>query len=264
MKNLNIYFLLLILFFGSIEAKAVFTVDGVHYWLCSAGGDSVKVGPYSMRDIFNVRPEYYGDVVIPAKVTYEGKTYRVIGIMECAFQESNAIFSGKPALRSVKIEAPITEIPYKCFFYSDVEVVSLPPTVTPFGNYSFSNCSKLKTVEIPSSAPLVSLGEQCFLRCTNLKELNLPNTVRDMGKECFCLSGLISFKVPESMTYLPENCFSGSQLQEISIPLSVNRLGKECFSETNLKDFDFPWSVNEIHGDELSPKVLSPKVLSQE
>ena len=106
MKNLYTYFFVIVFFFlGSIEA--------------------------------NVTPEYYGDIVIPAEVTYEGITYQVIGLMDCAFKNSNSVYNGKPALRSVTIEAPITEIPYKCFQFSDVEEVYLPPTITSFGNWSF-------------------------------------------------------------------------------------------------------------------------------
>ena len=203
-----------------------------------------------MRDEFNVTPEYYGDIVIPAEVTYEGITYQVIGLMDCAFKNSNSVYNGKPALRSVTIEAPITEIPYKCFQFSDVEEVYLPPTITSFGNWSFDRCSKLKTVEIPPSAPLVSLGEGCFFECTELHTLNLPNCVLDIGKRAFESSGITYFEVPSSMTYIPENCFASSQLQEIIIPVSVNRLENQCFANTKLKEFDFPWSVNIIYGKE--------------
>ena len=246
MKNLYTYFFVIVFFFlGSIEAKAVFTVDGVHYWKCGDG--NVKVGPYSMRDEFNVTPEYYGDIVIPAEVTYEGITYQVIGLMDCAFKNSNSVYNGKPALRSVTIEAPITEIPYKCFQFSDVEEVYLPPTITSFGKWSFYRCSKLKTVEIPPSAPLVSLGEMCFCDCQNLKSLSLPNSVYEMGNRCFENTGLTYFDVPSSMTYLPDRCFDNSKIEEVIIPEGVNRLGQYCFRSTRLKTLELPWPCRDIY-----------------
>lgn len=239
MKRL-LYQSLLLLFFiiGCSEANA-FTVDGVHYYK-ESDSVSVTVMPESAQNEFYVNSGYSGDVVIPAEVTYQGKTYQVKSIFQFCFKDATS-------LKSVTIEAPITELPYKCFMNSGVEKVVLPPTVTTFGVYCFYGCLQLNTVEIPPSAPLVSLGEMCFCDCQNLKSLSLPNSVYEMGNRCFENTGLTYFDVPSSMTYLPDRCFDNSKIEEVIIPEGVNRLGQYCFRSTRLKTLELPWPYRYIY-----------------
>lgn len=47
--------------------------------------------------------------------------------------------------------------------------------VTDIGECAFEDCSDLKSIDIPNS--VVSIGEGAFLYCTNLSVINIPNSV---------------------------------------------------------------------------------------
>ena len=102
--------------------------------------------------------------------------------------------------------------------------------VTELGAKSFSNCSSLSSVTIPSS--VTSLGESCFSSCSSLTSITIPSSVTSLGESCFshCYR-LTSITIPSLVTSLGEYCFFDCRsLTSITIPSSVTSLGKYCFS----------------------------------
>ena len=100
--------------------------------------------------------------------------------------------------------------------------------VTAFGDYCFS-CSGLTSITIPSS--VTSFGDGCFAYCRALTSITIPTSVTSLGNRCFegC-SGLTSITIPSSVTSLGDLCFSGCRgLTSITIPSSVTSLGDYCF-----------------------------------
>ena len=101
--------------------------------------------------------------------------------------------------------------------------------VTELGAKSFSNCSSLSSVTIPSS--VTSLGESCFSSCSSLTSITIPSSVTSLGESCFshCYR-LTSITIPSLVTSLGEYCFFDCRsLTSITIPSSVTSLGKYCF-----------------------------------
>ena len=79
-------------------------------------------------------------IVIPPTVDYNGRTYRVVGIVQSAF-----------------------------FDFTSLITVSIPNTVTTIGISAFANCTNLSKVLIPSSVQ--TIGSAAFAYCTSLKEV---------------------------------------------------------------------------------------------
>ncbi len=79
-----------------------------------------------------------GDLVIPAEVTYEGKTYAVTGIRSSVFADCTKLKS-----------------------------VSIPSTVVIIESGAFSNCTQLEKVYMLCAN--ATIGENTFYNCTNLK-----------------------------------------------------------------------------------------------
>ena len=102
-------------------------------------------------------------------------------------------------------------------------------SVTSLGNNCFLGCTGLTSITIPNS--VTSLGYDCFYGCTGLTSITIPNSVTSLGVECFhYCTGLTSITIPNSVTSLGEYCFSGCWgLTSITIPNSVTSLGTYCF-----------------------------------
>jgi len=82
--------------------------------------------------------------------------------------------------------------------------------VTSIGEYAFSGCSALTSVEIPSS--VTSIGQSAFRGCSGLTSVVIPSRVTSIGKWAFFgCSGLTSITsyitdVFETGPYAFEGC----------------------------------------------------------
>ena len=101
-----------------------FEVGGIYYKLTNIENSTVAVsyqGP--SYDWYN--NEYAGNVVIPAQVTYQGKTYNVTSIDERAF--------------------------YRC---PSLTAVTIPNSITSIGASAFDNCDNLTSVTVSQTTPI--------------------------------------------------------------------------------------------------------------
>ena len=112
------------------------------------------------------------------------------------------------------------------------------------GEYAFSGCSSLTSVNIPSS--VTEIGQSAFSGCSSLTSVNIPSSVTKIGDKVFegCTS-LTSINIPSSVTKIGGEVFSGcSSLTSVNIPSSVRRIGYEAFYNcTSLTSVNIPSSV---------------------
>lgn len=148
------------------------------------------------------------EIVIPAKIAWEGKKY------------------------------PVTELGAKCFSNChSLTSITIPSSVTSLGDECFFWCDGLKSVTIPSS--VISLGESCFRYCKSLTSITIPSSVTSLGDNCFSnCSGLTSITIPSSVTILGDECFNCcSSLTSINIQSPNIKIGSGCFALTMITDF---------------------------
>ena len=108
------------------------------------------------------------DVIIPDGVTEIGE---------------NA-FNGNTTLKNVVLPAGVTSIGSSAFGKcSKLVSVEMPDSLKTIERYAFWNSRKLEKVELPSG--LQKIGQNAF-RWTGLKEITVPKSVTEIGKECFC------------------------------------------------------------------------------
>ena len=267
---------LFLLFFSGLLCTAVsahdFVVDGIYYNITSNTDLTVGVTYYSYSD------EFSGSVVIPEKVTYNGKEYSVTSIGKDAFR-------GCSGLTSVTIPNSVTSIGYGAFYecsglaavhISDLsawckiefgdwssnptcyahhlylngeEIFNLviPDDITSIGDYAFYECSGLTSVVIPNS--VTSIGDWAFINCSGLTSVTIPNSVTSIGYCAFSYcSGLTSVTIPNSVTSIGNCAFSGcSGLTSVVIPNSVTSIGDWAFSGcSGLTSVTIPNSVTSI------------------
>ncbi len=134
-----------------------------------------------------------------------------------------------------------------------LQSVNIPNSVTNIGYYTFNECYSLKSVNIPNS--VTSIGGSAFNKCYSLQSVNIPNSVTNIGNNAFnaCYS-LRSVNIPNSVTnigyYTFNACYS---LQSVNIPNSVTSIGSNAFSACySLQSVNIPNSVTSIGSNAFS------------
>ena len=124
---------------------------------------------YNDEDLTATVSRYTGtatELVIPAEVTHEDKTYKVTAIGGYAFQ-------GNSTLTSVTIPEGVTTIEYSALSgCTSLTSITIPEDVTTISKYAFSGCTSLTNVTIPEGVTYI--GNRAFLGCTSLKSVSLP------------------------------------------------------------------------------------------
>ena len=246
------FFLVLVASVGTIFASDT-SVDGIWYDFNSSTLTASVTYRGSSGNAY--KDEYSGSVVIPASVTYSGKTYSVTSIGNSAFRECTG-------LTSVTIPNSVTSIGNTAFYYcSSLTSVTIGNGVTSIGESVFYNCTGLTSVTIPNS--VTSIGESVFYNCTGLTSVTIPNSVTSIGERTFWgCTGLTSVTIPNSVTSIGNSAFSGcSGLTSVHI----NDLASWCgitfagtssnplyyakhiyLGDTEITDLVIPNSVTEI------------------
>ena len=146
----------LIMLLGALaQAHAYsFEKNGIYYNIMS-GDSTVSV---------TTRGQYYescytGQIVIPSRVSYNGKNYEVTQIGSSAFANDTELLS-----------------------------ISLPNTIKViedkgYGYGAFQGCSGLTSIVVPNS--VVHIGNSAFNNCKNLTNVSIGNHVTTIGVSAF-------------------------------------------------------------------------------
>ncbi|MBO4871643.1 MAG: leucine-rich repeat protein [Muribaculaceae bacterium] len=191
MKKVLLFAVMLVLTFAANAYD--FLDNGIAYDLNSDGCSVTVTSGGSYSD----------DIIVPEKVTFNGKSLTVTAIGDKAFSMCRKLTS-----------------------------VTIPNSVTSIGSSAFQVCSKLSSVNIPNG--VTTIGDRAFYTCRALTSIVIPNTVTSsIGRETFAqCTGLTSVALGNSITAIGDMAFSGcTGLSSIRIPNSVTSIGKEAFYE---------------------------------
>lgn len=183
-----------------------FMVDGLCY---NISEDSTTV---SVTYENSSSPRYTnlsGDIVIPERVTYNGKTYWVIEIGGYAFQNCNNLIS-------VSIPSTVIEIGPGAFGNSrHLTTITIPNSVATIGNRAFYNCTGLRMIHCEVIEP-IAIAAQTFQGCYNAI-LYVPQESIDLYKSAqyWCR---FSHIIEEGASFLPP----GTTFEDDGIKYSVN------------------------------------------
>ena len=202
-------------------------IDGIWYNLESEGKQAEVTYKGSSSYQYD---EYFGVVVIPASVVYNGTTYSVTSIEQYAFQYCSGLTS-----------------------------VTIPNSVTSIGYFAFSDCDSLTTIKIDENNPKYDSREECNAIIETSSNTLLygcqttviPNSVTSIGLWSFaCCSGLTSVTIPNSVTSIGNSAFAYcSGLTSVTIPNSVTSIENFAFRDcSGLSSVTIPNSVESIGG----------------
>ena len=207
------------------------------------------------------RNEYRGRVVIPSSVTYRGRTYRVVGIENHAFQDCDALtsivisngiegigleaFRGCKGLKSIIIPKSVQHLGYAAFAgctnISDVYISSIADWCdNEFGAYVNPVYAFSTYGEFASSSPLF-YAKNLYVDGKLVKELVIPNGVTSIEKYAFSnFQGVTSISIPESVTSIGKAAFSGcDNLTSVKCPQRFRKLFPNADYSIKVGDFGF-------------------------
>ena len=132
-----------------------FTVDGIKYKMTAEDKVSVTY-PTDSKPGSSNPSTYSGDFVIPAQVTYEGKTYSVTGIASYAFRYA--------PITSITMPEGLVSIGDEAIYKTNITEITLPNSLTTTGTYAVGYNANLKTITVGSNAAEKEWGKWVFWR----------------------------------------------------------------------------------------------------
>ncbi len=212
-----IVFLAAVWMFYVLSSLPSFYVDDNGYNVIS-GTRTVEMESYS-------RPDFYGSVIIPDTVNYDGTLYHVTSIgVEAFYREPSGRGTrtrGGYRMSSVILPKGITAIKDKAFCYCwKLKRIKIPNTMIEIGNMAFYKCYKLENVTIPASC--IKIGDKVLADCVSLRNATIASTEASMGAGVFsgCRSlQSITFKGKVIMERPFDFLDESSDLETIKIPL---------------------------------------------
>lgn len=207
-------------------------------------------GEWANSDYSTYTDRYTGHVVIPASVTYQGKTYPVTEVGNYAFgfcenltavtipnsvtRLDNGAFCRCTGLTSVTIPNSVKEIRDNAFSQSGLTTITIPANVTNLVYDAFIGCNDLASITVDEgnsvydsrgncNAVIVSETDELIIGCKNTV---IPSSVFSIGLNAFgTCKGLTSITIPNSVISIGTNAFHNSDLSSIIIPSSVTSIG---------------------------------------
>lgn len=103
----------------------------------------------------------------------------------------------------------VTQIEWAAFSNcTELKSVELPETLEIIGPAAFSSCTKLKSIEVPEAVKKIGLG--AFADCTELKEVIMKEGLETISGAAFqnCTE-LVTLEIPASVSMIFETAFKG-------------------------------------------------------
>ena len=225
MKKVALFLLTLLLPLMVSAAYRTFQVDGIFYEQRDASDEFVNV---------TSTPEgiakYAGDVVIPASVTFNGKTYPVKKIGQWAFWECTG-------LKTIVLPEGLEEIENSSFYgCTQLKAVTFPSTLKSLRGVEFSRekgafegCAGLKSVYFPASMITdelwtANIGWASFRDCTGLKTIFVAGSktaiaMYDVFSGCTGVTDFVSYIENPESGYVDARDFEGfAQTASLIVP----------------------------------------------
>ncbi len=132
-------------------------------------------------------------------------------------------------------------------FRQTITRVTLPETLTEICDEAFHVCLALESVNIPRSVR--KIGKGAFGLCRALRGIDIPDGVTEICENTFYhCDSLESVSIPESVRKIGERAFwDCGSLERIVIPHGVTEIGSTAFASCkDLKEIELPDTLGEL------------------
>lgn len=159
---------------------------------------------------------------------------------------------------TVVVPNTVTRIPSNSaagfYKHSEIKHIIYEDGLTPLntnGWYSFAECTGLIDCVLP--ARFIGTQMPDFEKCTSLKQVNVPSSVREMSGVFSGCTALEEFEIPNGVTTLGGNTFRGcTSLTSVTLPEGLTSMGSSVFEGcTAITEIELPSTVASFSGSSM-------------
>lgn len=152
-------------------------------------------------------------------------------------------------LTRVIIDGDNTDIGFQAFYNCEsLTQIDLPRNISSISSGTFISCKNLKMIKLPDKIQCI---ESEAFRASGLVEINIPASVRKIGKEAFVsCDGLERVNLPATEMEWGSSVFEGcKRLRKIRLP-ELNTIPSRCFRYcTELAEIEWPKRISQIDAE---------------
>lgn len=170
---------------------------------------------------------------------------RQIRLSENLWQIPSECFLYSIYLEELVIPEGVEVIRDYAFKACGMQSITLPDSLTTIEAYAFVDCLSLQEVTVP--AGVTKIEEGVFYECTSLKNIKFLGNIVSIEESAFGFCGVENINLPETLTELGRNAFYGSNLRKIVIPRGVTEIKPSTFADCeNLETVIFTGEIDKI------------------
>ncbi|MDU2132478.1 MAG: leucine-rich repeat domain-containing protein, partial [Finegoldia magna] len=107
----------------------------------------------------------------------------------------------------------------------------------------------IESVEIPEGYTYI--GQDAFEENSNIKSVNLPNSITKISDYAFAHLSLKTIKLPDNLKFLGDQVFFDNQIEgKLILPKNLTNLGERAFKSNQITDLEFNCEKLEIIKEE--------------
>ena len=114
-----------------------------------------------------------------------------------------------------------------------------------FASEIFSNCRKLKTVNLPTS--MTNIPNGMFSGCSSLSTITIPSSVKYIGSDAFRNCALASLELPENVETIGKNAFDNNNLTTLKLSRQIRTIAVSAFANNSLTEVIIPNGIGRIN-----------------
>lgn len=197
------------------------------------------------------------DVVFPETVTYIGtEAFRAGGTRVSTGFGTVDLYEGVTIGDKAFAEANISELVFhgcanfldNCF--QDVRTITkieFPDCMTEIPAGFCNGWNVLTSVKLGNA--VTKIGDKAFYKATRLTSFEFPETLEEIGEECFRESGLTSIEWPEHKFTIGKYAFYNTPITSLEIPAWMDNIPENCFAQCRKLE-ELRWADRSANGPE--------------
>ena len=238
---------------NNIRAAKDFEIDGLYYGIISMQDKTVEVSGSSTGITSVVIPETVSFRNIEFRVigigpsTFANQENLVNVVMPNSIEYiGESSFEKCKKLTDIHFPHNLRVVADYAFSFSGITgELRLPNSVDSIGRGAFNECGSLTSLSLENTQ-VNTLGSFSFYACTKVKSINLPSSLKVIGDGAFAVCFIketgteyYSLRIPDSVTTIGSDALSSTGLDIIYFPKELRELGNNALlGSTSLKEID--------------------------